>query len=175
MEVSEMVFGWLSRRHEDKNTAKPKAVGRKEASDEFVKYGEDMANASRIEEALQYFEKAIQLNPKNDFAWGDRGLILDKQGKTEESLASFSKAIEIDPKNSITWHNKGLTLIRSNQLKEAIYCFDKAIENKENYAKAWYNKGRALSMLGQVDKSQVCFDKSRKLDPLLYTKLKKMK
>jgi tetratricopeptide (TPR) repeat protein len=68
-----------------------------------------------------------------------------------------------------------LSLIRSNQLNEAIECFDKAIECRENYAKAWYNKGRALSMLGELKKSQDCFDKARKLDPLLYTKLKKIK
>ncbi|MGC2683454.1 MAG: tetratricopeptide repeat protein, partial [Candidatus Nitrosopolaris sp.] len=72
-------------------------------------------------------------------------------------------------------HNKGLSLIGSNRLKEAIECFDKAIENREDYAKAWYNKGRVLSILGELDRSQRCFDKAKKLDPLLYTKLKKMK
>ena len=170
-----MIFSWFSKKKETKRPIQSKALTRKEASNEYVKYGEDMANAGRLEEALVYFDKAIQLNPNNDFAWGDRGLILDKQGKTEESLVSFSKAIEIDPKNAITWHNKGLTLIRSNKLAEAVHCFDKAIDNKENYAKAWYNKGRALSMLGQINRSQDCFDRARKLDPLLYTKLKKMK
>jgi tetratricopeptide (TPR) repeat protein len=170
-----MVFGWLLKKKEDTSTIKYKALSRKEASDEYVKYGEDMANSNNLDEAIECFDKAIGINPKNDFAWGDRGLILDKQGKTEEALASFSKAIEIDPKNAITWHNKGLSLIRSNRLKEAIECFDKATDCRENYAKAWYNKGRALSMLGELKRSQDCFDKARKLDPLLYTKLKKIK
>jgi len=170
-----MVFGWFSKKKQDNDTLKHKVVSRKEASDEYVKYGEDMANSNNLDKAIECFDKAIGINPKNDFAWGDRGLILDKQGKTEEALASFSKAIEIDPKNAITWHNKGLSLIRSNRLKEAIECFDKAIDCKENYAKAWYNKGRALSMLGELNRSQDCFDKARKLDPLLYTKLKKIK
>jgi tetratricopeptide (TPR) repeat protein len=170
-----MVFGWLLKKKEDTGKIKYKALSRKEASDEYVKYGEDMANSNNLDEAIECFDKAIGINPKNDYAWGDRGLILDKQGKTEEALASFSKAIEINPKNAITWHNKGLSLIRSNRLKEAIECFDKAIECRQNYAKAWYNKGRALSMLGELKRSQHCFDKARKLDPLLYTKLKKMK
>ncbi|HET7147008.1 MAG TPA: tetratricopeptide repeat protein [Candidatus Nitrosopolaris sp.] len=170
-----MVFGWFSKKKQDDRTIKHKVASRKEASDEYVKYGEDMANSNNLEKAIECFDKAIGINPKNDFAWGDRGLILDKQGKTEEALASFSKAIEIDPKNAITWHNKGLSLIRSNRVKEAIECFDTAIECRENYAKAWYNKGRALSMLGELKRSQDCFDKARKLDPLLYTKLKKIR
>jgi len=93
----------------------------------------------------------------------------------EESLASFSKAIAINPNNAITWLNRGLTLIKMRRLKESIECFDKAIESREAYAKAWYNKGRALSMLGEINRSQSCFDKARKLDPLLYAKLRRMK
>jgi tetratricopeptide (TPR) repeat protein len=151
-----------------------KKTSRKEAADELVRYAEDMANANRLDEALKYIDNALQINSKNDFAWGDKGLILDKQGRIEESLASFSKAIEINPNNAITWLNKGLTLLKNNRLKESIECFDKAIENRQDYAKAWYNKGRALSMLGEINVSQTCFDKARKLDPFLYSKLKRM-
>lgn len=169
-----MVFGWIFRKKQ-KAPVKRKIVSRKDASDEFVKFGEDMANSNNLEKAVECFDKAIEIYSKNDFAWGDKGLIFDKLGKTEEALNSFSMALEINPKNAITWHNKGLTLIKSNRLKEAITCFDNAIDNKSDYAKAWYNKGRALSLLGKLDNSQVCFDKARKLDPLLYSKLKKMK
>jgi tetratricopeptide (TPR) repeat protein len=90
-------------------------------------------------------------------------------------LNSFSRSIEINPENPITWLNKGLTLIKAKRLSESIECFDKAIENRGDYAKAYYNKGRALSMIGEINKSQECFDRARKLDPLLYMKLKRMK
>jgi len=173
-----MIFGWISKKHDSNNSngkIKYKKTNRKEASDEFVKDGEDMANANRLNEALKCFDDALQINPQNDLAWGDKGLILDKQEKIEEALAAFSKAIAINPNNAITWHNKGLTLLRSKKLRESIECFDKAIEIREIYAKAWYNKGRALSLLGEIAISQNCFDKARKLDPLLYTKLKKMR
>ena len=67
-------------------------VSRKEASDEYVKYGEDMANSNNLDKAIECFDKAIGINPKNDFAWGDRGLILDKQGKTDRSSRIFFKS-----------------------------------------------------------------------------------
>ena len=168
------MFNWLKKRN---NISAPefKKATKKEASEDYVKYGEDLANANRPEEALEYFDKAIQVLPSNDFAWGDRGLILDKLGRVEEALESFSRAIAIDSSNPITWHNKGLTLIKSKRLEEAIECFDRAIENNEKYAKAWYNKGRALAMQNKADEGQKCFDTARKLDPFLYSKLKKMK
>lgn len=61
------------------------------------------------------------------------------------------------------------------KFNESIDCFDTAIQLNKKYAKAWYNKGRALAMLGENDKSQICLDKARKLDPLLYSKLTRVK
>lgn len=176
-----MDFSWLRRKKsvgpQSSTTATviPKKVDRKTAADEWVKYGEDMANANRLDDALQCFEKAIAIYPQNDFAWGDKGLILDKLGNTNDALLSLSKATDINPRNAITWHNKGLVLLKLNKLPQAIECFDKAIENNNAYAKAWYNKARTLSMLGRINESQKCFDTARKLDPLLFTKLRRMK
>lgn len=171
-----MIFHWFK-----KNQAKPptteykKVSSKREASEDLVRMGEDAANKSNYEQALKYFEEAIEMNTNNDFAWGDRGLMLDKLNRKEEAIESFSKALMIDSSNPITWNNKGLTLIKSNRLRESLECFDKAIELNEKYAKAWYNRGRALALLGDESEGQKSFDIAKKLDPMLYTKLKKMK
>lgn len=169
------MFSWLRKKNNLSSPEYQFRHSRKDASADYVKYGEDLANGNRPEEALEYFDKAIQILPNNDFAWGDKGLILDKLGRSDEALESFSRAIEIDSTNPITWHNKGLTLIKLKRLEEAIECFDRAIEYNEKYAKAWYNKGRALAMLNKADEGQKAFDTARKLDPFLYSKLKKMR
>jgi tetratricopeptide (TPR) repeat protein len=61
------------------------------------------------------------------------------------------------------------------KFKESIECFDTALKLNKIYAKAWYNKGRAFAMLGENDKAQPCLDKARKLDPMLYSKLTRVK
>jgi tetratricopeptide (TPR) repeat protein len=167
------ISNWLNKRGPEQKIRNIR-LDRKNASIELIKYGEDMANAKRYDEALSLFEKATQVDPLNDMAWGDKALMLDKLGKTDEALISFSKALSIDANNEITWHNKGLTLIRAKKLRESIDCFDMAIKLRENYAKAWYNKGRAYVMLGEGIKAKPCLDKAKKLDPMLYTKLTKV-
>jgi tetratricopeptide (TPR) repeat protein len=173
-----MIFDSIFNRFSKKNSTQKVntlKLSKKDASNELVKYGEDMANAKRYDDALAFFEKALSVNPNNDMAWGDKALILDKVGNTTDALSSFSKAMSINPNNSITWLNKGLTLLRMRKFNESIDCFDTAIQLNKKYAKAWYNKGRALAMLGENDKSQICLDKARKLDPLLYSKLTRVK
>jgi tetratricopeptide (TPR) repeat protein len=167
-------MGLLSWIKKDKKSTPVVFHSKKEASKEYVIRGEDRANANDLEGAIYYFDKALEISPQNDFAWGDKGLILTKQGKLDDALKAFSKALSINPKSEITWHNQGLTLMQAKRFDEAIRSFDNAIKIKNRYAKAWYNKGRALVILGKPQLAQDCFDMARKLDPALFTKLRKL-
>ncbi len=78
------MFSWLRKKN---NLSSPEyrfRNSRKEASEDYVKNGEDQANGNRPEEALEYFDNAIMILPTNDFAWGDKGLILEKLGRPDE-------------------------------------------------------------------------------------------
>lgn len=146
---------------------------KKELGEELVKQGEQLANMNRFKEALQSFDRAIEIDSNNDQAYGDKALILDKIGKHDEAISVFSEALSINSDNPVTWHNKGLTLAQLKRIDEAIECFDKAIQKKEDYAKAWYNKGRCFNMLGNTENSQYCLNRARKLDPFLFTKVRR--
>jgi tetratricopeptide (TPR) repeat protein len=64
--------------------------------------------------------------------------------------------------------------MKIKKFEAAIESFDNAIKIENRYAKAWYNKGRALAIIGKTKLAQDCFDTARKLDPTLYTKLRKL-
>lgn len=142
-------------------------------AEEWIIKGENYANRNNLKEAIKCFDMAFNLDHKSDFALGDKALMLDKIKKYDEALSTFSKALEINPNNPITWHNKGLTFARLNKLEESIYCFNNAIDLKQDYAKAWYNKGRCLEKLGELEESQKCLTMAKKIDPFLFTKIKR--
>lgn len=166
-----MVFGWLKLRSHLDSSFKVY----KDAHDEsnyWVVQGEDLMASRNLKAAIQCFEKALEISPNNDYAWGDKALALDYMKKYEEALECYNKALECNSNNAITWHNRGLTLTSLKRLKESVESFERAIELDPKYAKAWYNKGRLLSKLGDRDGSQRCLDTAKKLDPLLFMKLK---
>jgi tetratricopeptide (TPR) repeat protein len=139
----------------------------------WVIKGENYANRNNLKEAIKCFDIAFNLDHKNDFALGDKALMLDKLKKYDEALNIFSQALEINPNNPITWHNKGLTFARLNKLEDSIGCFNKALDLKQDYAKAWYNKGRCLEKLGELENSQKSLNMAKKIDPFLFTKIKR--
>ncbi len=80
----------------------------------------------RLEEALACYEKAIEINPKDEMAWVDKGWALDELGRYEEASACYDKAIEINPKDARVWSFKSWALDDLGRDEEAEACRDKA-------------------------------------------------
>ena len=80
-----------------------------------------------FDKAIKDFSKAIELDPKNAYAYNNRGLykyhIQDKAGAIED----YNKAIELDPNNREAYFNK------------ANYLFD--LGNKSGACANWTKAG----------------------------------
>jgi tetratricopeptide (TPR) repeat protein len=68
------------------------------SADTWNNKGVALANQGKYDEALQAFDKAIELNPKFALAWSNRALMLSKQNNYDEALKTIDRAIELDPK-----------------------------------------------------------------------------
>ncbi len=92
----------------------------------FIKLGYLQNDLGRLEEALACCDKAIEINPKDEKAWVDKGLALYDLGRLEEALACFDKVIEINPKDTAVWSCKSWVLVDLGRDEEASACHDKA-------------------------------------------------
>jgi tetratricopeptide (TPR) repeat protein len=121
---------------------------------------------SKYQEAIDCYDKAIEIQPNFSYAWDNKGDVLSILEKYAESNECHDKAIEIDPKNSRTWTNKGLALYGLRKYQDAIECFDKAIEIDPNNSKAWHNKGLAIEYLNRdYQQAIIYYDKSLSIEP----------
>ena len=81
------------------------------------------------EEAIAYYDKALELEPNNYRAGNDRGVVLIKLGRYKEAIASYDKALEIKPDAYIIWANRGEDLQHSGRYKEAIVSYYKGLRS----------------------------------------------
>ncbi|MHC5897710.1 tetratricopeptide repeat protein, partial [Nostoc sp.] len=63
----------------------------------------------RYPEALEDFDRAIELNPKLDWAIANRGETYRLMKRYPEALKDFDRAIELDPKYDWAIANRGET------------------------------------------------------------------
>jgi tetratricopeptide (TPR) repeat protein len=46
---------------------------------------------------MEYYNKALELNPNFAFAWKNKAVLLDQLGKHDEALSFYDKALELVP------------------------------------------------------------------------------
>jgi len=87
----------------------------------------------KIEGAIAFYNKAIELDASFSGAYNSRGVALRKLGRHQDALRDYERAVELKPGNAIAWYNRGqclrsLTPNDPDSLIGALECFEKAIE-----------------------------------------------
>lgn len=135
----------------------------------YMELGLAASSEGKYDQAIEYYEKAIELKRNYVYAWVSKGSALRKLGgRDDEVLEAYEKAIESksenDPDSAWIWNLKGYALRRLDRDNEAIKAFEKAIELKPNAADgAWMGKGYAFRKLGRKSKADESFKKAKEL------------
>jgi tetratricopeptide (TPR) repeat protein len=74
----------------------------------------------RNAEAIQSYDRAIEINPKDPVTHYDRGISLKSLGRYPEALSAYDSAISIDPKFAMAYYNKGIILAELGRHDEAL-------------------------------------------------------
>lgn len=120
---------------------------------------------SNPEEAIAGFNKALELDPKNLTAYGNRGVAKANLGRSDEAIADYDRVLELDPNYAKAYMNRGVARARLGQHQEAIADLDKAIDLDPNAAASYCNRGAVKSKLGDQLEAIADLDKAIDLDP----------
>ncbi|QKG80483.1 tetratricopeptide repeat protein [Tenuifilum thalassicum] len=79
-------------------------------------------------EALDIYNKVIELDPRNFKAYNFRGLVNFKLGYFVDAVTDYTKAIDLDPSYPLPYYNRGMSLLKLNELQSACSDFRKACQ-----------------------------------------------
>ena len=74
----------------------------------------------RFAEALQSYDRAIQLKPDQSEAHYNRGIALGELKRFEEALQSYDRAIQLKPDYAEAYSNRGIALGELKRFEEAL-------------------------------------------------------
>jgi len=86
--------------------------------------------------AAEYYQSALELDPKNSVAAYYLGVSRLETGDLEAAEQAFEQTLELDPKNFSAAFNLGVVYSRRQQAQPAIQAFEQAIKILPNYAEA---------------------------------------
>jgi len=97
-------------------------------------------NESKYAEAVDAYDKAIALDPRNASVWYMKGYALSYMNEKDKAIEAYDKAIEINPQYASAWNNKAYVLSTLGKYDEAIEAYDKAIEIEPTDWSRWDSK-----------------------------------
>ncbi len=80
------------------------------------------------EDSIKYYNRIIELNPKNIRAYNKRGLARYEMGDKDGAIEDFNKDRKLDPKNVDAYSNRGLARYDLGDKEGAIRDYTQAIE-----------------------------------------------
>jgi Flp pilus assembly protein TadD len=119
---------------------------------------------NRLDDAIIYFERALEISPDHANAWGNLGAALLRQGRTAEALQDFQRALQLEP-CAKSHSDLGYALLQAGSVSEAINHCRKAVQLEPNLAEAQNTLGLALNQSGRVDDAISCFRIAARLQP----------
>lgn len=123
------------------------------SAEDWFEKGCKFQDKQDLENAIQAFNKAIQLNIKFAEAYNNRGNAYADTKEYDLAIADYNTAIEINPKDADYYYNRGTTYADKEQYDLAITDYNKSIELNPKLAGAFYNKALACEEIGQVDEA----------------------
>ena len=118
----------------------------------------------RVNEAIPYFQRALELKPDYVEAYSNLASCLLRMGRVNEAITQFQKALELKP-DSIEIHNNfGYCLLRIGRVDEAITQFQKSLEIQQNFS-AYYDLGRAFYLKEMPAEAIASYQRAIELRP----------
>jgi tetratricopeptide (TPR) repeat protein len=119
-----------------------------------------------FDQAISYYDQALELDPDFVKALANKGVAVADQGDLETSLTYLDQAIEVEPDDYLNYYNKGTVLSDMGYkeltadgengeayAQEAIRMLDKAIELNPTYVDAYVYKAITYTDLQQYDQA----------------------
>ena len=127
--------------------------------------GAALAGQKKWSEAIEQYQKAIQLCPELATPHFDLANALADEGHPDEAIPCYERALQLKPDYAEAQLNLGNAFSSQGNLTEAIIHFQKAIELNQNFASAHNNLACAFLKQGSLPQAIAHFQRALQIAP----------
>ena len=115
--------------------------------------------------AIQLLKRAVEVEPKNKYAWNNLGLCYLSLRQSENAVGAFKKALEVNPYDEFAYNNLGRAYWQDRKYEEAAESFHKQLENNPLDKFAHGNLGAMYAEWHKYDLAAPELEKAASLTP----------
>lgn len=132
----------------------------------WFKIGLKFQKEGNFKNAIQNYQKALDLNPNRSNIWTNKGISHYKINEFDKAIKCLNSALEINLTDNLALTFLGLTYKKLEKFEKAIDYFNKAIEVSESVFAPWYNKGVSYYLSQKYKEALDSFKKALEIIPI---------
>ncbi|MFZ2472296.1 MAG: tetratricopeptide repeat protein [Methanothrix sp.] len=136
----------------------PACSGANETSTYWFMEGLDLYNQDKINDSLQAYNRALELDPNDFEAWNNKGIDEGLLGKYDEALKSFGNAVAINESYAEAWYNMGVIYDFKGYYYTAVQAYKRATQIDPSYQKALVRRSVDTDIVMSRSLSCACKD-----------------
>lgn len=129
--------------------------------DEYLFAGADAQYRGDLTAAAAAFEKALAVDPQNEFALNQLGLIQAKTERFDEAAALFDRVIAAAPDNTYARVMRGVLYLRAGDVAKAVGQFQETVRFDPQNANGWYFLGVVYLVEHNLQEAVECLRKAQ--------------
>ncbi len=129
------------------------------------KLGSFYSRQGRMTEAMDYYVRALQINPDDPDVLYDLGNAFAQRGDWDNAISSYRHALQVTPDQADILNNLGFALATKKQFADAIVCFEAALKLNPDYADAHNNLATVLFMEQRFEEAARHYREALRITP----------
>ncbi len=119
--------------------SKKESVSQKKDADYWIDKAALCATYGNDRAAIEYFQKAISLEPQRSDAYFGQGISYGQLEQFFKAIALIDKALELDPQNGLYYYGRARVYLLADEKEKAMEDFKKAAELGDEDAQKYIN------------------------------------
>ena len=103
--------------------------------------GSELHYQGKLQEAAKAFSQVVAMDPENEFARNQLGLILAKEENFDQAFGQFAQVAQLSPENTFARTWMGVLYLKNNKVDKAYKEFEDILKIDPNNANAYYFMG----------------------------------
>lgn len=125
---------------------------------EWYEKGVNANSDGKLNIAIKYFKKAIEIYPDYEDAIFKLGFVYEKQKEYKEALKYYEKVLKLNPQAWDAWYSIGIVYAKMEKYKTALKYMKKAFELKPDNPNVMDAYARLYRYLGDHKKAEKIID-----------------
>ena len=122
-------------------------------ADEATDYFNRGLKSSMTNKKIEFFTKALELNPKLATAYEQRGLLYYYQGKYDKVIQDYLAYLDLAPEKAGAYRMLGLGYLKNGDCEPAIAQFTRAIEMEPQHPAGYAYRAEANRLCGKEEEA----------------------